>query len=280
MATALSACNRDNDITTDNPPAKPESAPFTVVEYLPAPGQFINDPAAGFDGISTQADAVAYAQKRLDAGLFVSLGAWGGYIVLKAPKTIHNSGGYDFTILGNPISTSSEPGIVWVMSDDNRNGLPDDIWYELKGAEEGTDRHATGYQITYYRPDAESPVRWTDNRGEEGIVQYLPAYHSQATYYPTWIKDDTMTFSGSILTPRVEQNPATGEWTAKQYEWGYADNYGGHNSFKISDAITSDGSPAALESVDFIKVQTGVNASCGWLGEISTEIVSLKLNGI
>ena len=47
----------------------------------------------------------------------------------------------------------------------------------------------------------------------------------------------------------------------------------GNNYFKISDAVTYDGKPANLKYIDFIKVQVGVNAQSGWLGEISTEVL-------
>ena len=44
------------------------------------------------------------------------------------------------------------------------------------------------------------------------------------------------------------------------------------NYFRISDAVNPDGSAANLSHIDFIKVQTGVNAKAGWLGENSTEV--------
>ena len=44
------------------------------------------------------------------------------------------------------------------------------------------------------------------------------------------------------------------------------------NHFRISDAVTFDGKPAGLKYIDFVKVQTGIQAKSGWLGEISTEV--------
>ncbi|MFQ9210278.1 MAG: hypothetical protein ACLR3T_01560 [Alistipes finegoldii] len=38
------------------------------------------------------------------------------------------------------------------------------------------------------------------------------------------------------------------------------DRIGTTNRLRISDAVTADGSPANLQQIDFIKVQTGVNA--------------------
>ena len=99
-----------------------------VYDYTPAPGQFINElKTGGFDGTQTTMEAaIAYAEKRLAQENWVSLGGFGGYIVVGFDHSIDNSGDYDLAILGNSFSGSSEPGIVWVMQDENGNGLPDD----------------------------------------------------------------------------------------------------------------------------------------------------------
>lgn len=44
------------------------------------------------------------------------------------------------------------------------------------------------------------------------------------------------------------------------------------NRLRISDAVTADGAPANLAQVDFIMVQTGVNAKAPLIGEVSTEV--------
>lgn len=48
------------------------------------------------------------------------------------------------------------------------------------------------------------------------------------------------------------------------------------NHFRISDAIKSDGTAANLDQIDFVKVQTGIVQNCGWIGEVSTEIIAIK----
>ena len=111
-ATLLASCNKDEEET--------EIQGFKVLEYRPAPGQFINE---GFD-CQTMEEANAYAEERFNKKLYVSLGSFGGYITVKMPKEIKNRKGYDFGIIGNPFSGSSEPGIVWVMQDENGDGLP------------------------------------------------------------------------------------------------------------------------------------------------------------
>lgn len=60
------ACNSGETITK----TEIEEPASTVIEYTPAPGQFINSAMAGFDtqAITTAADAVAYAERRLAMG--------------------------------------------------------------------------------------------------------------------------------------------------------------------------------------------------------------------
>ena len=119
-----------------------------VFEYLPAAGQFINEDKSGFSGVTSQAQANEYARKRMEAGEYVSLGGWGGVLVVGFDHSISNGEGYDFSIKGNIHEGSSEPAIVWVMQDTNGNGLPDDVWYELRGSEFGTTRYVRHYAVT------------------------------------------------------------------------------------------------------------------------------------
>jgi hypothetical protein len=58
-----------------------------------------------------------------------SLGGWGGYIVFGFDHSVENGSGGDLYIRGNAFEGNSEAGVVWVMQDENGNGLPDDTWY-------------------------------------------------------------------------------------------------------------------------------------------------------
>ncbi|WP_353956053.1 PKD-like domain-containing protein [uncultured Alistipes sp.] len=280
-------------------PATGDSSPLwnKVWEYTPAPGQFVGEmKTGGFDGTeTTQEAAVAYAEGRLKEKIWVSLGAFGGYIVVgfdhSIPKRATAEGEYDFTIQGNAFDGSSEPGIVWVMQDINKNGEPDDEWYELRGSD--TDKEGTiqNYAVTYYRPAGKQmDVQWTDSEGKSGCIDYLITYHQQDYYYPAWIKSDTYTLYGTRLAPNNVQDPATGYWDNQSYGWGYVDNFsetdnlggdvvdgsGQTNGFRIANAMYRDGTPVDLQYVDFIKVQTGVQVKSGWLGEVSTEVFSFS----
>ena len=258
-----------------------------VYEFLAAPGQFVNEDYTA----TTMVEAVAYAESRLKQSAYVSLGGFGGYIVLGFDHSIENDGGYNFQVMGNSFEGSSEPGVVWVMQDENGDGLPNDTWYELKGSEYGLPETIQDYEVTYYRPRSVGmAVSWTDNQGKSGSIDYLAAYHRQDYYYPAWVSADSYTLRGTCLPNRTyEVSP--GYWSNNHFECGYADNFSpidrltdddnynagvNANHFKISNAVTFDGKPANLQYIDFIKIQTGVNIKAGWLGENSTEVFGAR----
>lgn len=251
-----------------------------VYEYTPAPGQFINDGVT----LTTQEEACSYAFERLSQGQFVSLGAFGGYLIAGFDHSVESSmdGGFDLQITGNAHSSSSEPGIIWVSQDENGNGLPDDTWYELRGSEYGKPETWQDYAVTYYRPSSNgTSIEWTDNRGSSGTVDYIPAYHSQETYFPLWITADSYTLRGTRLEDRlVDENGNGSLWIGHPFYWGYADNWSGTDpdidKFRISDAVRWDGEPADLTYIDFVKIQCGVQAKGGWTGEQSTELTLIR----
>ena len=291
------SCNTDDVITEeleDHYRAKTATsvAEQTIVfEYTPAPGQFINETkTGGFDGTQiTPEAAVVYATERMKNKNFVSLGCFGGYIMVGFDHSIVNTGGYDFGIEGNSFAGSSEPGIVWVMQDKNGNGMPDETWYELAGSETGKTETIQNYAVTYYRPTVpQQPVKWTDNQGNNGEIDYLKAYHRQDYYYPLWIEEDSYTLTGTCLKARnYDQSGHGSYWVNEEYDWGYVDNFSptdrltndnnaaagvNANYFKISNAIDTNGNKVDLKYIDFIKVQVGVNTKSGWQGELSTEV--------
>lgn len=265
-----------------------------VYEWLPAPGQFINETSAigGMSGVEpTMEAACEWAAKRMQAGLFVSLGAYGGYIIAGFDHSVAaRQEAFDFAVGGNAYLSdnggSNEAGIVWVMQDVNGNGLPDDEWYELKGSEYDSGESRQYYSVTYFRPPAPAmDVNWVDSDGKSGAVRYMAGFHDQDYYYPAWIGEAAYTLTGSLLPSRNSIDPLTGRWINRAYAWGYADNIGSdnlpgamaggegqRNGFRIANAVCPDGTPANLQYIDFVKVQTAVFAQSGILGEVSTEV--------
>ncbi|MFR0836543.1 MAG: T9SS type A sorting domain-containing protein [Barnesiella sp.] len=279
-----------------------------VLEFRPAPGQFINELPEYEEGDTEETmrqkaeDYLAY-----DARGMVSLGGFGGYIVVGFDHTIVNVAGQtDFKILGNafyadanpnPGSSSggsSEPGIVMVAYDANKNGKPDDDeWYELAGSEYYKPETTKNYEITYYRPDENkiptpsqtnpnltdtTYLYWKDNQGKDGYLSKL-AFHRQS-YYPQWIEEPTLTFKGTRLADNgVDESGNDSYYVLYAYDWGYADNHpnsSDKSNFDIDWAVDKNGNKVSLPGIDFVKIYTGVNQFNGWIGECSTEVMGVE----
>ncbi len=270
-----------------------------VLEYCPAPGQFINEMPMYEEG-DTYADILKKAEESISGknDIMISLGGYGGYVTFGFDHTVINSQGNDFRIWGNAFyeltqpdekGGSAEPGIVMVSYDTNCNGLPDDEWYELAGSDYNNPSTLHDYRITYHRPDpARQPIGdtsgfltdlyyipWQDSEGATGYVA-RNSFHMQ-DYYPKWIDADELTFSGTRLPANARDLSGTGTYfVLYSFAWGYVDNHPNDfadlNSFDISWAVDGNGRKVNLPGVDFIRVYTGINQYCGWLGETSTEI--------
>ncbi len=272
-----------------------------VYDYHPAPGQFINEMPRYEEGDTYEA-ILQKAEESISGtnDIMISLGGYGGYVTFGFDHTVMNiPGEKDFRIWGNCFyellqpdkkGGSSEPGIVMVSYDTNCNGIPDDEWYELAGSEYNSPLTLHDYSITYFPPDPARDIiadednslsdihyiRWTDSYGAEGYMA-KNIFHNQE-YYPEWLDHDAaMTFHGSILAPNGVDISGNGSYyVLYSYPWGYVDNhpneYPDLNSFDISAAVDSDGNPVNLPGADFIRVYTGINQHCGWLGETSTEL--------
>lgn len=239
-----------------------------VIDLLVAPGQFVNENnqyGAFYEEGDTKASILAKANENYigkDSKL-ISLGGFGGYIIVGFDHTIVNSNDpYHFKITGNAFANFAEPGVVMVAYDKNANGKPDDDeWYELAGSEYANS--IKNYEITYTKPNPlNADVPWTDNQGNSGIVK-RNSFHNQASYFPLWAGTDKITFKGTLLPNQKSGNVA--------FEYGYADNQPTSDSFNINWAVDANGNKVVLPGVDFIKVYTGQNKDGGIFGEISTE---------
>lgn len=263
----LLGCKKDRN-TEIEVPVVPESNQFvtSLFDYVPAPGQFINM------SLGTMEAAKGILKKE---GL-VSLGAWGGYIVLGFDHTVINrKDAADIMIKGNAQSNFAEPGVVWVMKDDNKNGKPDDTWYEIAGSEFGKTGYIRDYEVTYTKPTpANGDVAWKDNKGNSGVVG-INAFHTQS-YYPDWISTSQYTLKGSLLPSTNVNLSNPGLIVSMPFASGYADNLTAGDAIDISNAIDKDGKTVVLTGIDFIKIQTGIQANLKAVGEISTEISSVS----
>lgn len=265
-----------------------------ILDYRPAPGQFINEAPEIAPGATRTEVLQAVADQLVGdrtPGL-ISLGSFGGSLVFAFDHKVANVPGTpDFAIYGNAISNNAEPGVVLVSQDLNGNGLPDDPWYELTGSEESNPETVFNYTITYRRPTSEESrnphpdwrfvvdadyIPWSDSIGSSGALMKI-SEHLQS-YWPQWLGEDVeeLSFSGTLLPPcGISLNDAGNNWKAEPHPWGYADskpNLQTDRWFDLSNAVDSDRRPVNLAYADFFKVQTATNQFRGWLGEASTEI--------
>ena len=277
--------------------AAAQNSPYIskVYDFLPAPGQFVNELPEYMDGDSHEA-ILAKVEEQIcgekNPGM-ISLGAFGGYVVFGFDHPVANvEGAYDFKIYanafmaaGSSVGGSCEPGIVMVSVDANGNGLADDEWYELAGSDYGKETTIKNYSITYYKPDADKTptpegmmtdttyIRWTSSEGDEGYVM-KNTFHNQS-YWPEWYEGETIEFVGTKLADNAFDQSGNGSYyVLTRLDWGYADNYANDidEGFKIDWAVDAEGNPKHLTHIDFVKVYTAVNQYCGWIGETSTEI--------
>lgn len=249
-------------------PTTPGSSSFVtrLLEYNPAPGQFINKAPGN----------LVSAEGILGKKGMVTLGAWGGYIVLGFDHTVINEVNKDDIIVyGNPMPNFAEPGIIWVMQDENGNGLADDTWYEIAGSEFNKPGYKRDYSVTYTKPNpVTADVPWKDSDGNTGVVK-TNTFHKQS-YFPEWVKGDEYILKGSKL-PSTGINMTVPTYiTSAPFAWGYADNTADGDKIDIAKAVDKDGKNVALAGIDFIKIQTGIQANMGWLGELSTEVIGVE----
>lgn len=252
-----------------------------VYEYRPAPGQFINTlPLArvGEPVDSVLARCRASICGRIDtttqifqgqvitridtvwAESLISLGGYGGYVIVGFDHPVVNMHTWDFDIQGNAFYSdmmvsggSCEPGIVMVGVDADGDGVPSDgdKWYELAGSEYSHPKTQHDYTITYYRPDENKPktpsatdhslidttyIRWTSNDvNPDSTSGYMSrnSFHMQP-YWPLWLQgEETLTFSGTKMRCNavdIGGNDGNPYFVQFCFPWGYVDNLPNHPS--------------------------------------------------
>ena len=257
-----------------------------VYEYMPAPGQFVNE----LPEYETGDDAAAMCRKAEEAiadnnrGM-ISLGGWGGYVVFGFDHPVVNAGGTcDLVVEGNSFYSdkeagpsgggSSEPGIVMVSVDGNGNGKPDDMWYELAGSEYNNPQTRHNYKVMYARTEDWADVPWRDNEQHRGVIA-VNLYHKHS-FYPLWA-GETLSFTGARLPDNYRY--LNEQYIFYPYAYGYADNHpndADEAQLDIDWAVNNDGSPVHLPAIDFVKVYTALHQQCGSVGETSTEIIGAR----
>ena len=265
----------DEPLATDNNSAYISQ----VFEYVYGPGQHAQ--------LAVPTDTTFFIGKPSDNEGWLFLGGFGGYVVAGFNHNVVNGNGDDFEVFALR-GSSPEPAVVYVMSDDNGDGKPNETWYELKGNQDSAS--IRNYWVRYYKAANDSAnTTWKDSKGNRGeLISGFGAKYSNGWWWPYYNASDSITLFGTRLPDSYENQSSNGAqyWVVPKdkFTWGYAENmYGtdfdtsvGANKLDISNAIDADGRSVNLVSIRFIKIQTGVFQQAGWTNEVSSEVKGAK----
>ena len=290
------------------------AGPFatTVLEYTPAPGQFVNN-AVFNDAAKALGPPLGGGTSAPNNESVITLGAFGGSITLgfDAPITDDplNPYGLDLIVFGNALWTGGDPtrrfaeaGIIEVARDSNGNGLPDDPWYVIPGsglpAVPGSVAAIQQWDDDPGTPTPPNNPAWYPDNAQ---FPEIPSNYSTSGFdLPAAFQTvpllnpggagsvDESFFGYADLSPTLllgdldADNVAEDPGIAPETFYTRPDNpflvgvslgSGGGDAIDIAWAVHPEtGEPARLASIDFVRISTGPNALAGILGELSTEI--------
>lgn len=239
-----------------------------LVAFLPAPGQFVNEGAAGsgWGGPFTAADKTTL--KNLVEGYVttgVSLGSFGGYAVLDFGAITRdasgayvsggiyndpaNAYGVDFTLFGNAMSTWAEPGCVQVSQD----GVN---WYDIAGSlhyqmpSDTAGGAIWDYTVTYENPvaadddllsgktgTAEKAVTWSASYKTRPTSSATPESGSVA--YNNWHKHSYFPlFNNYFASPKTGASALDGLLNTVPAGLNFTDKFGAYTAKSGTTAST------------------------------------------
>jgi hypothetical protein len=283
-----------------------------VLDYRPAPGQFVQDPAFNDPGAAL-GPPIGGGTLDGDETKAVSLGGFGGSITLAFDHTVRDDPkhrlGLDCIVFGNAFWLNGDPNRRWgegasieIALDANGNGLADDPWYLIPGSHLA--QPASSWQAQ----------TWDDDTND---AAYPPAYSwwvppGESGVWQTWafrLPSDPFELGVSLDNPN-------GQFAEVEGIWGYADcsptlvlgdldgdnilddgsmtperfytvpddpftvgvdpGSGGGDAFDIAWAIDpATGEPANLPGFDFVRITNATNVVLGPFGEKSAEICAV-----
>lgn len=284
----------------------------SVIDYTPAPGQFVNNPDFN---VASRAlgPPVGGGTNAADNTKMVSLGGFGGSITLRFAEAVLddplNPWGLDAIVFGNSFFVSNnlnrryaEAATIEISLDVNANGLADDPWYVIRGSSLPA------------IPDSVRQTQAWDNNASTPTPPTNLAWYPMAPAFPNWpVAYMTSAFRlPAAFEVVVLQNP-NGLGATMEGHYGYADvsptlklgdtnaddvidnpsidpasfytlpdnpfvvgvtpGSSGGDAFDIAWAIDpATGESAGLHGFDFIRITTAVNRVDVIFGETSTEI--------
>ncbi len=239
-----------------------------------------------------------------DNSSVVSLGMAGGSVTVRFDPPIENHvdniGGYDFIVFGNAYwygGNSSkawqEPGIIWVMKDEDGDGMMNDTWYLIPGSHLSSSDSAEN--ITYLADDlaenwwpqgAASPLTLSSvftlpdslfSYAGEGVIST-----GYADVTPTLILGDMSGASGDSSTDNSIRNSEDYPEIDPVYFYTTPDTpgdrtidagSGGGDAVDIAWAVDPDTfDSVSLDEISWIKITGATTLYDAVLGDFSPEI--------
>ncbi len=292
-------------------PLVAQNSPFaaTVLDYDPAPGQFVNDPLFNNPALAL-GSPIGGGTINPDNTSIVTLGGFGGSITLAFDHTVidhaANPLGLDAIVFSNAVFIAANPNrrfaecaTIEISLDVNQNAIADDPWFLIPGSHI-TDPIGQFTQVT-----------WDDDTSDQtnppSNPSWIPPGHTGVwTTQGYLLPDDPFTLSTVLENPNgpgattegvfgyadhsptlilgdfdsdniVDDPTATPEkfYTTPDDPFivGISPKSGGGDAFDIAwaiDPITS--LPANLPGFDFIRITTALDHIHPVLGEVSSEI--------
>lgn len=297
------------EIALSNPGVRGGESPFAtvVVEYAPAPGQFVNQEAFADPNVALgpPQGGGTYAPNN---GSIVTLGGFGGTIVLAFDHRVdddpRNAYGMDAIVYGNATWISRNPQRHWaecvtieISLDANGNRQADDLWYLIPGSHIPNPQSAL-HAMTWdddpsdlqYPPTHSDwiPVgrtgQWTteayalpaptfaaDVVVNPSVNPFLEGIFGYAEYSPTLLLGDTN--ADNVIDDPSATPEEFYTWPDDPLTVGMSANAGGGDAFDIRWAVDpTSGVPADLPGFDFIRLTTAVAFVSPNFGEKSGEI--------
>ncbi|MBX3351357.1 MAG: hypothetical protein KF684_00340 [Phycisphaeraceae bacterium] len=268
-----------------------------VVQYLPAPGQFVNDP--DFNNPARALGApVGGGTNNADLSKLVTLGGFGGSITLRFASTVWNDPcnpmGLDAIVFGNAVYVSGDPrrrfaeaAHIEISLDANGNGIADDQWYIIRGSSLPS-IPATALRTQQWDDDESTPAPPMDIFWYPFSLGFVGPYTTVAYELPSSFAQQIISLPAGATAEAIygyaDFTPVMALpggvdpidfYTIPDdpFNIGITPGSGGGDAFDIAWAVHPiTGEPANLPGFDFIRITTGVDAISGFFGEISAEI--------
>ncbi|MEM8834798.1 MAG: hypothetical protein AAGD00_03155 [Planctomycetota bacterium] len=274
-----------------------------VLDYAPAPGQFVNNTSFN-DPARALGAPVGGGTISADNTSIVTLGGFGGSITLAFDEPVFddpcNPFGLDaivfgnaFWVLENPQRRFAEAATIEISRDDNANGIADDAWYLIRGSSLG-DMPIDDFEtrewdnipgnalppsnVAWFPLGAMSPLLTGAFRLAALEISILNNGGAMTENFFGYGELSPVLVLGDIDADNAVEDPLADP--AEFYtnpdnprEVGITTGSGGGDAFDIAWAVDPlTGERAPIDAFDFIRITTAVDFIAGPLGELSAEI--------